>query len=75
MAGQVRVLQLEAGQELETKLFRLEKGNVHVPKKPPVLGRVSKLAANYISLLENWVTAKFDYLSLKGKNQFSAPQC
>ncbi|RMX46887.1 hypothetical protein pdam_00020742 [Pocillopora damicornis] len=26
MAGQVRVLQLEAGQELETKLFRIEKG-------------------------------------------------
>ena len=37
MAGQVRVLQLDAEQELETKLYRLEKGKVFLFEEPKVL--------------------------------------
>lgn len=53
MAGQVRVLQLEAEQDLETKLFRLEKGKVLLLKEITVPGNVSKLVINFLSLLEN----------------------
>ena len=34
MAEQVRVLQLDAEQELENKLYRLEKGKVHLLDEP-----------------------------------------
>ena len=37
MAGQVRVLQLDADQELETKLYRLEKGRVLLIEETKVL--------------------------------------
>lgn len=37
MAGQVRVLQLEAEEELETKLYRLEKGTILLLEEPQVL--------------------------------------
>jgi len=43
MAGQIRVLQLDAEQELETKLYRLEKGKVLLLEQPKVLVQVSEL--------------------------------
>ena len=38
MAAQVRVLQLEAHQELETKLYRLEKGKIFLLGNPWMIG-------------------------------------
>lgn len=43
MAGQVRVLQLDADQELETKLYRLEKGKVLLVEESKVLVQASEL--------------------------------
>ena len=55
MAGQVRVLQLEAGQELETKLFRIEKGKVLVLYKSLIPRSVSKLFENlYLYFRVGW---------------------
>lgn len=53
MAGQIRVLQLEAEQELENKLYRLEKGEVVYLEEPKVLGEVSGLVVSLLFLLEN----------------------
>ena len=68
MAGQVRVLQLEAGQELETKLFRIEKGEVLVLYKSLMPGSVSKLFENlYLYFRVGWqqvyVGAKLTFLT------------
>ena len=68
MAGQVRVLQLEAGQELETKLFRIEKGKVLVLYKSLIPRSVSKLFENlYLYFRVGWqqvyVGAKLTFLT------------
>ena len=68
MAGQVRVLQLEAGQELETKLFRIEKGEVLVLYKSLIPRSVSKLFENlYLCFRVGWqqiyVGAKHTFLT------------
>lgn len=56
MAGQVRVLQLEAEQELEAKLYRLEKGKVLLLEEPTVPGK--ELVVSLLVLLENQVTVQ-----------------
>ena len=68
MAGQVRVLQLEAGQELETKLFRIEKGECLVLYKSLIPGSVRKLFENlYLCFRVGWqqiyVGAKLTFLT------------
>lgn len=68
MAGQVRVLQLEAGQELETKLFRIEKGEFLVLYKSLMPGSVQKLFENlYLCFRVGWqqvyVGAKLTFLT------------
>lgn len=69
MAGQVRVLQLEAEQELEAKLYRLEKGKVLLLQEPTVLGQVSELVESLIFMLENEVTVQLEGTSAESNDQ------